>query len=63
MRDQDPTRGLLDQVLGWALTLVLVAVMVRWSFAILRPLLPAIVLLAIVVVVVRWWLGYSRSRW
>ena len=37
--------SLVQRVLGWAITLVVVALLVRWAWQLIRPLLPVLGLL------------------
>jgi hypothetical protein len=56
----DAPQSWLQRALGWAITFVVVALLVRWGWELLRPLLPVLVIISVAIVMVR--MAISRYR-
>jgi hypothetical protein len=55
-------RSLMDRALGWAITFVVVALLVRWGWEIIRPFTPLLLAAVLIVVVAKILLArYRRS--
>ena len=50
----------LQRALGWAITFVVVALLVHWAWDLLRPMLPIVVVIAMFIVVARLVLHHYR---
>ena len=58
MNGSDP-RSWLNRALGAAITCVVVALLLSWAWALLKPLVPVIGAVVVLVLLGRWWL----NRW
>ena len=50
----------LQRALGWAITFMVVALLVRWGWDLLKPMLPIMVVVAVLVLVARFLLNHYR---
>lgn len=53
---------LLDRLLGMAVALLVIAALLHWAGALLRPLVPVLVAVAVLLGLVRW-LVRRRGEW
>ena len=54
---------MLDRALGAAFVILLIALMLNWAWSLLRPLIPMMVVMAIIGMGVTVAITYYRNRW
>jgi hypothetical protein len=50
----------LQRALRWAITFVVVALLIRWGWEIIRPFVPLILGISFCAVLIKLWLSYYR---